>query len=128
MIYFSNDKSNVLKIVFKMLQCGYSEEIDMDKEFKEFCKLALDTWGEDAQIRMCIEEMSELTKELCKYMRTLRNENVDVSKLEEVKTNIIEETADVLNCVEQMALIFGEEKVNVIRKQKVDRCTKIIRG
>ena len=98
----------------------------MDKEFKEFCKLALDTWGEDAQIRMCIEEMSELTKELCKYMRMLRNENVDVSKLEEVKSNIIEETADVLNCAEQMALIFGEEKVNAIRKQKVDRCIRKI--
>ena len=57
----------------------------MDKEFKDFCKLATDTWGEDAQIRMCIEEMSELTKELCKYMRVLRNENVDPSKLEEIK-------------------------------------------
>ena len=32
----------------------------MDKEFREFCDLALARWGEDAQIRMCIEEMSEL--------------------------------------------------------------------
>jgi hypothetical protein len=98
----------------------------MDKEFVDFCNLALDTWGEDAQIRMCIEEMSELTKELCKYMRVLRNENVDASKLDEIKANIIEETADVLNCAEQMALIFGEEKVKEVRKQKVERCIKKI--
>jgi hypothetical protein len=99
----------------------------MDKEFVDFCNLALDTWGEDAQIRMCIEEMSELTKELCKYMRVLRNENVDASKLDEIKTNIIEETADVLNCAEQMALIFGEEKVKEVRKQKIERCIKKIK-
>ena len=98
----------------------------MDKKFRDFCELALNTWGEDAQMRMCIEEMSELTKELCKYMRILRNENVDVSKLEDVKKNIIEETADVLNVVEQMALIFGEQEVNEVRKQKVQRCLKKI--
>ena len=98
----------------------------MDKEFKDFCKLATDTWGEDAQIRMCIEEMSELTKELCKYMRVLRNENVDTSKLAEIKENIREETADVLNCAEQMSLMFGEERVCEIRKQKVERCIKKI--
>ena len=41
----------------------------MDKEFREFCDLALKKWGEDSQLRMCIEEMSELTKELCKNWR-----------------------------------------------------------
>ena len=98
----------------------------MNQEFKDFCQLALDIWGEDAQIRMCIEEMSELTKELCKYMRTLRNENVDTSKLDKIKENIIEETADVLNCVEQMSLMFGEEKVCEVRKHKIERCLKEI--
>lgn len=99
----------------------------MNQEFKDFCQLALDKWGEDAQIRMCIEEMSELTKELCKYTRILRNENVNISKLEEVKKNIIEETADVLNCVEQMSLMFGEDKVCEVRKQKIERCLKVIK-
>ena len=33
---------------------------------RELYKRCIDVWGEDAQIKMCIEEMSELTKELCK--------------------------------------------------------------
>lgn len=96
----------------------------MDKEFREFCDKALEKWGEDSQLRMCVEEMSELTKELCKYMRLIRSEGIDdvEEKLLKTKQNIIEETADVLNCVEQMALIFGEEEVAKIRKEKVERC------
>lgn len=94
----------------------------MDKFFKDFCDKALSTWGEDSQLRMCIEEMSELTKEICKYQRMLRVEGIDASKIDEVKKNIIEETADVLNCVEQIALIFGEDEVNKVRKEKVERC------
>ena len=96
----------------------------MDKKFKEFCDKALEKWGEDSQLRMCIEEMSELTKELCKYMRLLRSEGIDdvENKLLQTKKNIIEETADVLNCVEQMALIFGEDEVAKVRKEKVEKC------
>ena len=69
----------------------------MDKEFREFCDLALARWGEDAQIRMCIEEMSELTKELCKYDRT-----VGTDKEQQTIAAIKEEIADVLNMVEQL--------------------------
>ena len=98
----------------------------MVNENKEFYKRCIDVWGEDAQIKMCIEEMSELTKELCKYMRLLRDEGVDDvdEKLKKTRENIIEETADVLNCAEQMAIMFGEDKVNQIRKDKVKRASK----
>ena len=98
----------------------------MDKEFREFCDKAIKEWGEDSQIRMCIEEMSELTKELCKYMRLLRDEGVDDvdEKLAKTKLNIIEETADVLNCTEQMAIMFGEKEVEQVRKEKIKRASK----
>jgi len=98
----------------------------MDKEFREFCDKAIKEWGEDSQIRMCIEEMSELTKELCKYMRLLRDEGVDDvdEKLAKTKLNIIEETADVLNCTEQMALMFGEKEVEQVRREKIKRASK----
>ena len=46
-------------------------------EFREFCEKAIEVWGEDSQLRMCIEEMSELTKEICKYQRLLRSEGID---------------------------------------------------
>ena len=59
-------------------------------------------------------------------MRLLRDEGVDDvdEKLKKTRENIIEETADVLNCAEQMAIMFGEDKVNQIRKDKVKRASK----
>lgn len=90
-------------------------------KFEEEYQIFLDQWGFDAQAMMCIEEMSELTKALCKYMR-FNKENAP----EEVKENIKEEIADVLNTVEQMQLIFGEEEIEKIRQEKIERTkTKI---
>ena len=45
---------------------------------------------------MAIEEMSELTKELCKHFRGRNNEE-----------EIVDELADVTIMVEQLRLIFG---------------------
>lgn len=56
------------------------------------CQRALDTWGEEAQMLMVIEEMSELTKEILKNINRKKN-NVDA---------IIEETADVEIMLEQL--------------------------
>lgn len=57
---------------------------------------ALDRWGVKAQLQMCIEEMSELTKELCKNFRGAEN-----------RDEIAEEIADVTIVLEQARLIFG---------------------
>ena len=88
----------------------------MEKDLKLF----LDVWGEKAQINMCIEEMSELTKELCKYLR--------YKNCEPCTDDIIQEIADVKNCVEQMALMFGKEKVEAVQKQKIERTLKRLKG
>ena len=37
------------------------------KNFQKEYDTFIETYGFDSQILMCIEEMSELTKELCKY-------------------------------------------------------------
>ena len=91
----------------------------MDKYYLEAYKKFLDKWGYDAQSLMCIEEMSELTKALCKYKRFGKEDY-----LQEIKDNILEEIADVLNMVEQLKYYFGEEKVEEIRKQKIERTLK----
>ncbi len=91
----------------------------MKKEYLEFYDQANDVLGVDFQILMAIEEMSELTKELCKYLRCKKFNDVD--GMEKVKANIIEETADVLNVTENMAYIFGEEEVNKERDFKIKR-------
>ena len=48
-------------------------------------------------------------------------------KLKQTKLNIIEEAADVLNCVEQIAMMFGEEEVKKVRKEKVERASKYLK-
>ena len=86
-----------------------------EKERKEAYTKFLDAWGETAQIDMCIEEMSELIKALCKYKRFKNNLN------EELIYNLKEEIADVFNTVEQMRMIFGEDEIKEISAMKIKR-------
>lgn len=88
----------------------------MRNDFVEVYDKVLRTWGVDSQNRMCIEEMSELTKELCKIERY-----VGTDKESEILRNIREEIADVLNMVEQLERFYGEEEIESIRKEKIDR-------
>ena len=91
----------------------------MNKENLEFYKECIDIWGVDAQIKMCIEEMSELTKEFCKYYR---KGEMDCDP--EIKSHICEEIADVQNMIDQMQLIFGIDEVEKIREYKIERTKK----
>jgi Bacteriophage CI repressor helix-turn-helix domain. len=73
---------------------------------------ALDKWGADAQTAMCVEEMSELTKELCKWKRGKDNFN-----------EIAEEIADVEIMLEQMKLLHKAsalvETVKVYKRSRL---------
>ena len=40
-----------------------------EKKFNEIYDKLASAFGKESEMRMCIEEMSELTKELCKFMR-----------------------------------------------------------
>ncbi len=97
---------------------------DITEKYGKFYDDAIKFWGEDAQLRMCIEEMSELTKELCKYFR-LVNAHEDTpevrEKIEENRRHVIEETADVYNMIDQVARIFGEDEVYKMREEKILR-------
>ncbi|MBO4412948.1 MAG: hypothetical protein J5779_02935, partial [Clostridia bacterium] len=46
----------------------------MREDFKWQYQKFLDAWGQESQERMMIEEMSELTKELCKKIRLERDD------------------------------------------------------
>lgn len=103
----------------------------MKKSERElFYKQCIEEWGFDAQMYMCIEEMSELTKEFCKYRRL--NNSEEYPELSEKKkeniAHIQEEIADVLNTVEQMAMVFGEQEINKVRDFKVERCRKYFKN
>lgn len=87
----------------------------MKQEFKEYYKEFLDEVGFEAQAVIAVEEMSELTKEICKRKRK-RNDYKE--------EDMIEEIADVLNMVEQLEYFFGEEKVEKVRQEKIQRTLK----
>ena len=96
----------------------------MDNSYKQYYDRFLDVWGEESQIVVAIEEMSELTKELCKYKR---NEILNKDNKEIVK-NIKEEIADVLNMVEQLENMFGVEEIEKIRQFKFKRAIERMEG
>lgn len=73
-------------------------------------KRALETWGEQAQMLMVVEEMSELMKEILKNINRKKN-NIDA---------IIEETADVEIMLEQLKENYKiAEKVEAYKKDKI---------
>lgn len=88
----------------------------MREDFFDYYKMFIDKYGMDAQRLMCIEEMSELTKELCKLERFK-----GTIKEEEINNSIREEIADVLNMAEQLEYFYGEEIIEKIRLEKIKR-------
>ena len=66
------------------------------EERKAVYQAAYEKWGENSQVMMAIEEMSELTKEICKVYRGLGDIN-----------NLAEEIADVTIMMEQLRLIYN---------------------
>lgn len=86
-------------------------EITATKKEWEILSAAVATWGQDAQMKMLLEEMAELQKEICKAWRGKDNE-----------VEIAEEVADVEIVLEQIKLIFGiDTSVGVYRDAKIER-------
>lgn len=79
---------------------------------------AIDKYGIKPQMLMVIEEMSELTKAICKFFRVPGYLEPD----EGVIDAIAEETADVTIMLEQLRLILGiNENVCEHMDQKIER-------
>ena len=87
-------------------------EADNDEpDGDEICRAALEAFGAGAQVMMAIEEMSELTKELCKNGRGQEN-----------TTHIAEEITDVEIMLQQMKMLFDcAGQVETFRRYKLER-------
>ena len=77
---------------------------------------AIDTYGCEAQLKMAIEEMSELTKAICKLWRADTEE-----EFERLLEDVAEEAADVTIMVLQVASMAGGEEVDRIIDEKLGR-------
>lgn len=88
-----------------------------EKDGGEICRRALEAFGAQAQVMMAIEEMSELTKELCKNGREKEN-----------ATHIAEEIADVEIMLRQMVMLFDcAGQVETFRRYKLERLAERIK-
>lgn len=77
----------------------------------ETCKSIANHYGKEHQVLIAIEEMSELTKELCKYFRRFDR-----------KKEIVEEVADAQIMLEQLIELFGiSDEVDRMVDYKLNR-------
>ena len=97
--------------------CGYTLPKSGGTDGDEICRAALDTFGKSSQVQVSIEEMSELTKELCKNGRGQEN-----------TTHIAEEIADVEIMLRQMVMLFDcAGQVGTFRRYKLERLAERIK-
>ncbi len=79
---------------------------------------AIAQWGEDAQLKMVLEEMSELQKEICKLWRGKDNRDA-----------IAEEAADVEIMIGQLKVMLNiVEDVRQHKRNKLLRLQKRLEG
>lgn len=79
---------------------------------------ALLHYGEENQLTVAIEELSECQKEICKFMRGFGNAG-----------HLAEEIADATIMLEQVRLIFGmNELVCQEMDRKIERLEKRVKG
>lgn len=102
------------RLTKKVKELKGNEGIDMevtDKEATEICKDALYHYGISNQTSKAIEEMSELTKEICKWKEGADN-----------KAQIIEEMTDVYIMLKQMVIYFDcLTEIYQMRNKKLKR-------
>ena len=96
-------------------RCGLFPSLEQSREEnmseEKLLALAIQTWGEDAQTKMVLEEMSELQKEICKRWRG--KDNIE---------DIADEVADVEIMLDQLKMMLGiEHQVSQHRKEKMLR-------
>ncbi len=81
------------------------------KFISKIYKTAVGTWGKDAQMKVALEEMAELSKEICKNFRGNKNESA-----------IAEEIADVYIMLDQLCYMFNiDQRVNQEKEHKLTR-------
>ena len=111
-------------------------EMERNEQYDCIFRRCISEYGNQPQIDMCIEEMSELTKALLKYRRKaalVMGEKVNLTSdelnLTKAKADIVDELADVRIMCRQMELLFQvEDEVEERIDFKVDRQLKRLGG
>ncbi len=88
---------------------------------ENFLRFCIDHFGEQKQQAVCIEEMAELTQQLCKFMIDHKNKR---------REKLVEEYTDVLIMLNQIKIIYKitDKEVEELRNYKLDRLDKYIQS
>lgn len=89
------------------------------REEDNLYKAALSNWGEEAQVKMAIEECAELIQVLAKYGR-----NINGASDFEVQSEI----ADVQVMLNQLKIIFDEDAIAEVKATKLEKLRKLLGG
>lgn len=87
----------------------------------EILRIAIQHYGANSQIDVCIEEMAELIQALIKTKRYASDDHFDA-----FRDNVIEEIADVEIMLQQLRIIFNIDERDIYKKKnfKLDRLTE----
>lgn len=99
-----------------------TKEMTQERE-AAILEAAINKWGNRLQIVVAIEELSELQKALCKYLRCLAAD-ADCEDLSCAEAAIKEEIADASIMLNQLELIFGDCTEEEVRK--LERLEKLV--
>ena len=105
-------------VVRELEQCNREKAKMATEADDDLYSRAVNTFGETSRLILAIEEMSELTKELSKYIRGRQNVG-----------GICEEMADVEIMLEQLKIVFrNRAAVDYHRSQKLQRLSDKLNG
>ena len=105
-------------VVRELEQCKREKAKMATEANDDLYSRAVNTFGETSRLILAIEEMSELTKELSKYIRGRQNVG-----------GICEEMADVEIMLEQLKIVFrNRAAVDYHRSQKLQRLSDKLNG
>ena len=90
---------------------------------RKILRKAIDTYGTEAQMMQCIEEMAELIQAINKYFRANTDEEMAKAYI-----SVIEEISDVQIMLEQMRIVFGDKSVDKQITAKLGRLEKRLKG
>lgn len=90
---------------------------------RKILRKAIDTYGTEAQMMQCIEEMAELIQAINKYFRANTDEEMAKAYI-----SVVEEIADVQIMLEQMRIVFGDKSVDEQITAKLGRLEKRLKG
>lgn len=80
---------------------------DQDRVFED----AITLYGESAQLTQTNEECTELSLAILKYKRELGQQPLSVPNLNQRRTDLLSEIADVIIMTQQCVLMFGADEI-----------------